>query len=260
VAGGSREEGQTVASKVARILAVLRTQRHPLKASEVCRHTGMPFSTVHRLLAEMAADGLLDRAPDGGYCVGIQLWELAAGHPRLRALRAAAMPVMWRLHATLPATVYLNVLVGTEGLCVEELRDGPTANAGRHGTRFPLVAAVGGQVLLAYAELRMLQRDLSGAPAPNGNGHRPPSNRRVGQLLRIQRTGVSVVAQNGRVSVAAPLFETHGSATASLEAVAATADPDRIVRAVRDAAAEVSVRMTDGHRALASVLPIQRER
>jgi DNA-binding IclR family transcriptional regulator len=260
VAGGSREEGQTVASKVARILAVLGGHPHPVKASEVCRHTGMPFSTVHRLLAEMAADGLLDRAPDAGYSVGIQLWELAAGHPRVRALRAAAMPAMWRLHATLPASVYLNVLVGGDGLCVEELRDGPAGNGSRHGTRFPLGSGAGGQVLLAYAELRMLRRALSGTPAPNGNGHRPPSNRRVGQLLRIQRAGVAVVARDARLSVAAPLFETHGSATASLEAVAATADRDRVIQAVRDAAAEVSARIADGHRPVSCVLPIQRER
>ena len=127
MAGGSRDGGRTVASKVVQILAAF-DERQPLTASEVCRRSGMPFSTVHRLLAGLAADGLLHRSPDGGYSVGIRVWELAAGHPRLRDLHAAALPVMSRLHASLGASVYLHVLVGAEALCVEELRcpDGPT--------------------------------------------------------------------------------------------------------------------------------------
>jgi DNA-binding IclR family transcriptional regulator len=245
VAGGSRTEGQTVASKVALILAVLGAQRQPLRASEVCRRSGMPFSTVHRLLAELAADGLLDRSPDGAYSVGIRLWELSAGHPRVRALRAAAMPAMCRLHATLPATIYLNLLVGREGLCVEELRGAAAVGPGRRGSRFPLRAVAGGQVLLAYAEMRMLQRALAGPPALDGDGGRPPSGRRLGQLLRIQRLGVAVAVQDGRLSVAAPIFESPGAATASLEAVAAAGtDRERMVRAVRDAAAEAATGMT----------------
>jgi len=233
---------------VARILAVFGAQRQPLKASEICRHTGMPFSTVHRLLAELAADGVLHRSTDGAYSVGIRLWELAAGHPRVRTLRDAAMPAMCRLHASLAASVYLNLLVGAEALCVEELRGGSAANGCRYGTRFPLGATAGGHVLLAYAEMRMLQRALAGPPA-GGNGVRPPSSRRLGQLLRIQRAGVAVAVTAGRVSVAAPIFESPGCATASLEAVAVTpADHDRIVHAVRKAAAEVSAATTDGHR------------
>jgi DNA-binding IclR family transcriptional regulator len=241
MAGGSRDGGRTVASKVVQILAAF-DERQPLTASEVCRRSGMPFSTVHRLLVGLAADGLLHRSPDGGYSVGIRVWELAAGHPRLRDLHAAALPVMSRLHAALGASVYLHVLVGAEALCVEELRcpDGPTR---RYGTRSPLRAAAGGQVLLAYAQLRSL-REILGGPL------RDPalSSRRLGELLHIQQAGAAVSVDDDFLAAAAPVFDHVGAAAASIEAVAACpADQDRLVRAVRAAASDLAAYPLNGN-------------
>ena len=123
-----------------------------LRASDVCRRTGLPFSTVHRLLAELVDQELLEHLPDCTYATGIKLWQIAAPQPEVSRLRHAALPSMCDLNVSLQVCVRLNVLVGAEGLCVEELcgtHDARTRH--RFGVRFALHTTAGGHVLLAYA-------------------------------------------------------------------------------------------------------------
>ena len=234
VAGNSHIQGQTVASKLVRILELFAADHPRLRASEVCRRSGLPFSTVHRLLAELAATGMLHRSHDGTYAVGIRLWQLAASHPQLRTLHASAVPAMSALHASVDASVYLNALLGDEGLCIEEIRRTDDDRC-RYGTRFPLGSTAGGQVLLAYAEMRALPYGRRPADASLS------SSQRLHQTLRIRRAGVAVSTATGRLAVAAPIFGSTGSVIASLEAVATPrADRTDLVLAVRRAAADVS--------------------
>jgi DNA-binding IclR family transcriptional regulator len=251
MAGNSQTHGQSVASKLVRILEVFTADQPRIRASDVCRRSGLPFSTVHRLLAELTGSGMLQRSPDGTYAVGVRLWELAASHPQLRSLRAAALPAMSGLRSSVDASVYLNVLVGGEGLCVEEIGR-PDSDRSLHGTRFTLRATAGGQVLLAYAEMRTLGRLLNGRLPP---GEPLPSDRRLHEIMRIRRVGVAVSTATGRLAVAAPVSEHTGSIIASLEAVTTlTADRDRVIHAVRRAAADASHYPSSGN---GTVIPAQ---
>jgi DNA-binding IclR family transcriptional regulator len=234
MAGNSHIQGQTVASKLVRILELFAADRPRLRASDVCRRSGLPFSTVHRLLAELASSGMLHRSSDGTYAVGISLWQVAASHPQLRVLRASALPAMSALHASVDASVYLNALVGDEGLCLEEIRRAGDDRY-RYGTRFALCSTAGGQILLAYTETSTL---LSGWRPVEGT---VPSYKRLHQHLRIRRAGVAVSTASGGLAVAAPVFGGSGVVIASLEAVATPgADRSDLVNAVRRAAAAAS--------------------
>jgi DNA-binding IclR family transcriptional regulator len=236
MAGNSQIQGQSVASKLVRILAVFTADHPRLRASDVCRRSGLPFSTVHRLLAELAGSGVLHRSPDGTYAVGIRLWQLAASHPQVRSLRASALPAMSVLYASADASVFLDVIADDEGLCIEEIRR-PDDGGFRHGTRFPLRATAGGQVLLAYAEIRTLT-------GPRPVDERLPSDERLQQIMRVRRAGVAVSTAAGRLAMAAPVFGGAGTVIASLEVAAAPcADRVGLARAVRRAAADVSDRL-----------------
>jgi DNA-binding IclR family transcriptional regulator len=236
MAGGSREHGQSVASKIFRILAVFSADRTRLRASEICRRTGLPFATAHRLLAELVTQGVLEHAPDGTYAIGLRLWEIAALTSEVALLRRAAMPCMHDLFAAFRGTVHLNVRAGAEGLCVEELSDLTGQPPDRLGRRFPLCSSAGGHVLLAYAGPELLD-----APPACPAYQAVLSSRILRQLVaEIRRAGVAVARSQSLVSVAAPVFDAAGSVIASLELAAPAADLSRVVPAVRAAASQLS--------------------
>lgn len=63
-----------------------------LRLAEISRHTGLPLTTAHRLVKELADWGALEREPGGGYRIGLRLWEIASLAPRGLGLREAALP------------------------------------------------------------------------------------------------------------------------------------------------------------------------
>jgi DNA-binding IclR family transcriptional regulator len=221
MAGGSQQHGQSVASKLVCILEVFSAERRRLRASDVCRRSGLPFSTVHRLLAELVSHGVLHHSADGTYAVGIRLWEIAALNPEITSLRALALPHMCDLYLTLRASVHLNVPVGDDGLCVEELygiQDDP--NHHQFGIRFPQHATAGGQVLFTYAR---------------------PGPRQQRQFVEIRRAGLAINRNDTHLNIAAPIFDRAGAILASLEILAPLpADPGHLIAAVRSASRQVS--------------------
>jgi DNA-binding IclR family transcriptional regulator len=238
MAGGNGQRGRSVASKLACILAEFNADRVRLRASEVCRHTGMPFSTVHRLLTELVEQELLEHLPDGTYAVGVKLWQIAAPQPEVSRLRHAALSAMHGLTVTLQSCVRLNMLVGAEGLCVEELcaAHDPRTRHG-FGIRFALHSAAGGHVLLAYAGQQVQQRVLSAPPARRSATPSPWMR----ELARIRRNGVAMSRDDAHLSVSVPIFDDTAGPIASLEVLTALpADPIRLITPVRLAGEQVS--------------------
>ena len=164
------QHGLSVATKLFRILGAFSAKRPRLRASEVCRRSGLPFSTVHRLLTELVTQGVLEHAEDGRYTVGIRLWEVAALNPQLASLRGIATPWMHELYSMFHGSIHLDVRAGAEGLCLDQL-NGVHVDTLHHrpGARFPLRSTASGHVLLAYAEQQVLEACLA-APATRPGG------------------------------------------------------------------------------------------
>jgi DNA-binding IclR family transcriptional regulator len=236
------QHGLSVATKIFRILGAFSADRPRLRASEVCRRSGLPFSTVHRLLTELVGHEVLEHAPDGTYSVGIRLWELATPNPRLAALRRMAMPCMHDLYCAFGGSVYLDIPVGTEGLRVEELNGVDESIARpRFGTRFPLHATNGGHVLLAYAGPQAVEAYLAASQVHGGHNGADPSLGLRRTLADVRRSGVAVSESLTHLGVAAPVFGLAGSVVAAIEVLApGTPDMCRLVAAVRSAGADLS--------------------
>ncbi len=85
MAGGAREQGRSVTSRVLAILDVFDAAHTRLTLSGISRRSGLPLSTVHRLVGEFERWRAVESDPDGGYRVGLRLWELGQLAPgRLR--------------------------------------------------------------------------------------------------------------------------------------------------------------------------------
>ena len=65
MAGRGRDPGRSVTSRVLAVLAAFDDSHPRLRLSEVARRSGLPVSTVSRLLAELVAGEALARRPAG---------------------------------------------------------------------------------------------------------------------------------------------------------------------------------------------------
>src|SRR6201986_3868710 len=96
-----------------RVLQILdiAAKAGPQGPAEMASQMDLPYSTVARLVREMAAAGLLDRdPPSSGYVLGWKLFQLpSAGRPG-RSLAAVAGPAMTRLRNQTEETVSLHAL------------------------------------------------------------------------------------------------------------------------------------------------------
>ncbi|MCQ9165410.1 MULTISPECIES: IclR family transcriptional regulator [unclassified Arthrobacter] len=151
MAGGGRDAGRSVTSKVLAILEVFEKSRGPLSLTEICGQSGLPMSTVHRLMGELTDWGLLSRGANGRYQLGIRLWELAQNTGR--QLREAARPHVQDLFSLTGETAQLAVREGHEVLYIERIYGTKRVpRASRVGGRLPMHATAVGKVLLAFGE------------------------------------------------------------------------------------------------------------
>src|SRR5262245_34827334 len=88
-------EGLSSVGNAARLLKVFLSRERELGVSELARRLGLGKSTVHRLLATLASEGLIEQDPrTGGYRLGIVMFELGEAVRVHMDLHAATGPVL----------------------------------------------------------------------------------------------------------------------------------------------------------------------
>lgn len=210
--------GDSVIGRLVRVLATFDRDRRIQSPAEIARRAELPPSTAHRLVVDLAAAGLLERDDDGGYRVGLRLWELATRGSRALGLREAAIPAMERVQARIRQHTQLAVLDGDATLFVERLsHPEAVANIAQVAGRLPLHASSSGLVLLAFAPQAVAERVLA-APLPAlGPGTITDAAALRRKLAEVRRvgfasapgsveavsTGVAVPVRAGREVVAA---------------------------------------------------------
>ncbi|RRJ88264.1 MarR family transcriptional regulator [Gulosibacter macacae] len=98
-----------------RILLILGTfdLDHPARSQvEIVRLTGIPQSSVQRIVRELTATGMLERLDRDQYALGTRLWELGELSPLSLRLREAALPHLVWLYEETGESIHLGVLVG----------------------------------------------------------------------------------------------------------------------------------------------------
>jgi len=239
-----RNEGEiTAVGRAAEILKQFRQSRGTLSAAALTRRTGLPKTTVYRMLADLVRVGLLERSGND-YRPGLMLFEIGEAVPRQRSLREAAKLHLSTLHEATGGNVGLALLDGFEVIHLEVFRgqEGPLVPQNTGG-RWPAHASASGKAILAFSDLDDIQL--------------PSTLRRftertivdhaelVAELQRVRKRGVAFDYQEafpGIVSVAAPVFGPDEDALGaiSLAGVAGRLDLARLDAAVRTTALSVS--------------------
>ena len=238
--------GDPVVDRALALLGAFDDTHRRLSLSDLARRTRMPLSTARRLAERLVAWGALERAAEGGYVVGLRLWEVASLAPRTLGLREVAMPFMDDLYEATRQHVLLAVLDGDAALLVERRssRDAVPVQY-RVGDRLPLHMTGVGRLLLAYAPVELQERVLRGEVGGRSEDPPPQPTALRRALADVRRTGVGII-NRGRpapvVSVAAPVRGQRDLVVAALSIVvpAGGASPKTLEPAVRAAARAVS--------------------
>lgn len=242
----------TSVRNAARLLKEFSRTDRELGVSELARRLGLATSTVHRLLATLAAERLVERVP-GGYRLGLAVFDLGASVAPHLDLHEAAMPVMAGLRHACGETVQLAVLDGMESVYIDRLESPHTVRIfSRVGTRLPATTTSTGKTLLAALPADELDRRLAHwvprRHTPFTIADEPTLRARLREVAERGWAENREESRVGVVSVGAPVRGADGDVIAALSVAAPTdraapATLHRIRTAVVEAAAVVSRRL-----------------
>lgn len=203
--------GKDQRSFIARVFAVLGTfdaGHRRQRLSGIARKCGLPLTTTHRIVGDLASQGALIRTRDGSYEVGSRIWNLGILASLHADLRELALPYMEDIYQVSDSAVQIAVLDGMKCLIVERIAGSRTLEViSKPGARLPLHASGVGKVLLAFGSL-----DLQEAALKNLDRHTPNTivsqTEMHRQLRTIQSHGYAVSLEElmvGAASVAVPI-------------------------------------------------------
>ncbi|MFD1541218.1 IclR family transcriptional regulator [Nonomuraea guangzhouensis] len=235
-----------VVARALRILGAFTPDQRALTLSELSRHSRLPVSTVHRLVADLVAWGALERDQGGCYHIGLRLWEIGSLAPRGLGLRETALPYLEDLSQVTRENVQLAVREGTEVVFVERIAGSKAVPVlTRVGGRFALTATGVGLVLLAHAPDDVREQVLSG-PIKSYTERTMTSPHQLRAALADTRARGYAVSDRqvtmDAVSVAAPIYGAEGDVVAAVSLVVhhGSVSPHAIAPLVRTSARAIS--------------------
>jgi DNA-binding IclR family transcriptional regulator len=208
MAGGARDPGRSVASRVLAILDAFDVDHPRLTLSEIAARSGMALSTVHRLVGELEEWQALRRTGDGSYHIGIRLWELGQLAPD--SLQAVAHPWLQELFGSTGENVHLAIREGVEVLYVDRVFGKRAVPIVSHtGGRLPMHCTGVGKALLAFEPGWFVTSFLS-RPLERFTPHTVTEPGRLSrELAQIRARGYAVTHEEmtlGSCSAAAPII------------------------------------------------------
>ncbi len=202
---------------VDRVISVLSafSGSEALTSSRIAHRTGLPRSSVHRLLQRLVELGVIRR--DGfDYRVGLKLFELGSVALAQHEVHQIAMPYMSRLSRATGMSVYLATLSGPDVVFIDEVWTDWAAPL-RRGIAHPAHQTASGKMLLAClpAEAR---------PGIDFTGVTPKTRYSITsqqgldrELQRIRETGIATTREEyylGSMSMAVQVGPADHATTA----------------------------------------------
>lgn len=211
--GTKADAASSMVARVALIMNVFDEPGKRLRLDQVVTRTGLPRSSVHRILGQLHAAGLLQHSPNG--------YRLAASPlPVARmvdhsALRGAASRTIERLHLDTGLVVQLGVLLGGDVVYLDKV-------AGRSGVLVPTrVAGHTPAHASALGKAMLAQLAAEEVDAIVGNRLRKRTRATIGDLPTLHQELMRIRSRHGLAydhdelaiglsSVAAPIRTTDG--------------------------------------------------
>ena len=209
----------------------------------LCKDTGLPPATVHRMLANLVEWGAVERTGRGRYRLGRRLWRLGNDVPSSRTLKDTARPCLVDLHS-MTGEIAVLASADEDRVVVADVIAGRTAFRNWTAPRqLAMLESAPGRALLAHMPYEAA-RALVGSDGDDFKLRQ--------QFSDIRRNGVAVVRDAAMIWVSAPVFDESGNVRTTMSAVvpADRLNLPAVTRIVAGAARAVSEEL---HRRAASV-------
>lgn len=202
-----------VLGKISAILDAFTLTRPALSLGEIREATGMPTSTVQRLVTNLVAQGFLDREGDA-FRIGMKLAYWAAPATRGVAMLDLFTPLLRDLRDRTGETVCFFQAEQGYRVCVALAETHHALRREMHvGAILPLHAGSAGQVLLAW-QSELLRRTLEAPLVPLTEYTITRSEDLEAVVRRTRRDGFSITTgerDDGASGLSAPVFDSAAS-------------------------------------------------
>lgn len=224
-----------------------------LTLNEIVKLSGMPKTSVHRMLGSLEDMEFLKRDSQGRYSLGLIFMEFGQLVKERINIRQIALPTMYYLREEVGEAVNLVIREGSEAIYIEKLDTlKPVRVYTRIGRRAPLYGGACPRILLAYMPKEELESYLNETELlPIGRGTILDKEKLKSILEQDRKNGYSISdseLQDDSFAVAAPIFDSLNDITASLSIVGPSVrfteeHISKLIEGVKRGAREISIKL-----------------
>jgi DNA-binding IclR family transcriptional regulator len=218
----------SAAIRAVRLMEAVAGAERPLSLTALVDAVGLPKPTVHRILSELAADGLLAREPAGKrFTVGPRLARLGLGAVINSGARAERHAILQGLVERIGETCNLTMLDGSEVVYIDRVETAwPLRMNLQPGSHVPTHCSASGKLLLAFLPKARRTRLVAGLPTPRFTDNTIGDRKRLAaELDLIRRRGYATDDEEylaGVACVAVPVRAARGRVVAAVAVHAPT--------------------------------------
>lgn len=157
--------GETPALRLVRLLEVIAERDAPVSLQGLTATTGLPKPTLHRMLQQLEAAGLLQREGERHYATGARLRRLSENVLLNSTQHGARHAVLRQLVDELGESCNLTALSGGEVIYLDRVETAAPLRFYLHaGSRVPVHCSASGKALLAQLPASQRRRLLENLP------------------------------------------------------------------------------------------------
>ncbi|MGG0410286.1 IclR family transcriptional regulator [Peribacillus simplex] len=230
-----------------------------LSFNEIVHFSGIPKTSVHRMVMSLEEMGLLQKESDGKYSLGLLFLHFGHLVAERFDIRQVALPTMQKLHDEVGEAVNLIVQDGKEAIYIEKLDTKQRVRLNTAiGRRTPLYAGACSRVILAFQPHDEREQYLEQIELKSIASGTITDKERLRILLEeSQKMGYTVShseLENYISAVAAPIFNDKGYIIAGISVAGLEVNYQKellppLVEKIKSAALEISQKFgyTDKH-------------
>ena len=203
------------------LLKAFSEERVDLGISELSRRLGVAKSTVHRLAATLAAEGLLEQDRETEkYRLGIALFRLGALVRRRMDISSQGRPYLYELREKTKETVHLAILDDTEIMYVYNLENTQAIRMRSDlGVRKPAYCTAEGQAILAFQPQAVLDAVIVQGLSPRTPQTITDPAKLIKALAVVRQRGCAIEDEESEIGmrgISAPIRNDAGEVVAAV--------------------------------------------
>ncbi|MFC5447553.1 IclR family transcriptional regulator [Paenibacillus aestuarii] len=229
---------------------------HKLSMNDMVQLSGMPKTSVHRMIGSLSDMGFLHKNKDGYYSLGLLFLQFGNLVAERLDIRHIALAIMEKLRDDIGFAVHLVLRDGEASIYIEKLdTHHPVRLFTKIGKKAPLYAGASSRTILAFmpdseTEAYLAEVELE----PIGSGTILGKDELRALLAQTRQTGYSFSRselEDYTAELSAPIFDHSGQIIAALSIAGLEVQfgeehiPD-LIQKVRSAAAEISLKLGYG--------------